>query len=397
MLLLVLGDALGHFLEHAGEGAERQALREARDEELLAIAHEVEGFVHARLHALGGPVGLVDGITVKTAHERDLPAVLVDELRQVVGLEQAALPDVDAHVDLDRLLARFSRDDAAPGDLGVAVDLGTTTVAAYLIDLCAGRLLAHGGEANPQASFGADVISRIQACREGKLAELQRAAAGCVRDRAAALCVRAGADAARITRWAVAGNTVMQHILCGTSPESIGAYPFTPQLLFGDARAVPGLGARVAFCPCVSGYVGGDITAGFLACGIDELTTSGAGAGHREGASRTVLFADLGTNGEMAIAAGGELVCCATATGPDFEGANISCGMRARAGAASACRFEGGAFAVEVIGAGAPVGVCGSGLIDAPAACLKAGVVDETGRVLLPDELPPERAPRGAA
>ena len=298
----------------------------------------------------------------------------------------------DGAPDLDRLLARFTRDDAAPGDLGVAVDLGTTTVAAYLIDLRAGRLLAHGGEANPQASFGADVISRIQACREGKLAELQRAAAGCVRDLAAALCARASADAARITRWAVAGNTVMQHILCGASPESIGAYPFTPQLLFGDTRAVPGLGARVAFCPCVSGYVGGDITAGLLACGIDELTTPGAGAGRREDASRTVLFADLGTNGEMAIAAGGELVCCATATGPAFEGANISCGMQARAGAVSACRFEDGAFAVEVIGGGVPAGVCGSGLIDALAACLKAGVVDETGRVLLPDELPPERA-----
>ncbi|HIS40731.1 MAG TPA: DUF4445 domain-containing protein [Candidatus Aphodovivens avistercoris] len=288
------------------------------------------------------------------------------------------------------MLGRFARDEARPGELGMAVDLGTTTIAGYLFDLETGALLARGGQANPQAPFGADVISRIRACGSGQLGALQQVAAGCIRDLGARLAARAGVDSARIGRWAVAGNTVMQHILCGLSPESIGAYPFAPQTLFGDARAVEGLDECVELCPCVSGYVGGDITAGILAAGIDaDVALDGAAPA---GGARTVLFADLGTNGEMALASGGELLCCATATGPAFEGANISQGMQAREGAISACRFEDGAFSIEVVGGAAPVGICGSGLIDALAACLEAGLVDETGRLLPPDELPAERA-----
>lgn len=330
-------------------------------------------------------------------------------------------------------LERFDRDAAARGELGIAIDLGTTTVAAYLFDRGTGRLLARGGAPNPQASFGADVISRIHACSNGSLDDLQRAAAGCLRALADDLCAQAGVDPAAIGRWAIAGNTVMEHLLCGLSPASIGAYPFAPQSLFGDERAVPGLDGEAYLCPCVSGYVGGDIAAGVVACGLDELVAGVAGAGAGDDAAppvadalaapgdpasatapafgdpasapgnaasadapappaRRVLFADLGTNGEMALVADGRLHCCATATGPAFEGANISQGMQASDGAIDACRFSDGAFSVTTVGGADPVGICGSGLIDALAACLEAGLVDETGRLLAPDELPAERA-----
>lgn len=320
-----------------------------------------------------------EGLAVRIPHAGD-------PLRVEDGASLASLP------------ARFALDAAEPGQLGVAVDLGTTTVAACLHDLSTGRVLARAGRANPQASFGADVISRIHACSQGELAQLQAAAAACLSDLAGELCGTAHADASRISRWAVAGNTVMQHILCGLSPESIGAYPFEPLSLFGEDAPIPSLSDRAYLCPCVSGYVGGDITAGIVACGLDELVGGRAGASDDRAASaaaprgRNVLFADLGTNGEMALVADGELLCCATATGPAFEGANISQGMQAKAGAIDSCRFEGGAFAVTAIDGAPPAGICGSGLIDALAACLEAGIVDETGRLLPPDELPADRA-----
>ena len=298
---------------------------------------------------------------------------------------------------------RFACDEARPGQLGVAVDLGTTTIAAYLHDLSTGEVLARAGRANPQASFGADVISRIHACSQGELDRLQSAAASCLAELAEALCRDAGADASRIARWAVAGNTVMQHILCGLSPESIGVYPFSPLSLFGERLPIPQVCDSAYLCPCMSGYVGGDIAAGIVACGLDELvrdpdaapSASGgpAASGGAPRPGRNVLFADLGTNGEMALVADGELLCCATATGPAFEGANISQGMQAKTGAIDSCRFEDGAFSVTAIGNAMPAGICGSGLIDALAACLQAGIVDETGRLLPPDELPADRAP----
>lgn len=275
----------------------------------------------------------------------------------------------------DGIARRFAPDPASPGDIGIAVDLGTTTVACYAVDLETGEVVASGGETNPQAAYGADVISRIQACSEGRLDELQSRAASCIGRLARDLCAQAQADPARIMRWSIAGNTVMEHIACGISPEGIGVFPFTPQTLFGDVRSVPGAADAAYLAPCVSGYVGGDIVAGVVACGMDEATGN-------------VLFADLGTNGEMALRANGELLCCATATGPAFEGANIAWGMPARDGAIAACRFEDGALRTEVIGGGAPAGICGSGLIDALAACLDAGLVDETGRMAAPDEAP---------
>ena len=158
----------------------------------------------------------------------------------------------------------------------------------------------------------------------------------------------------------------------GLPPDTIGVNPFTPLSLFGDVREVDGL-APCYFARCIAGYVGGDITAGMLACGIDE--------------GGTRLFLDLGTNGEMALAAGGRIKCCATAAGPVFEGANIRFGMPASPGAISKVAYEDGEIVAKVVGDVAPIGICGTGIVDAVALLVRLGVVDDTGYLLGSDEL----------
>jgi uncharacterized 2Fe-2S/4Fe-4S cluster protein (DUF4445 family) len=263
--------------------------------------------------------------------------------------------------------------------LGAAVDVGTTTIAAGLYDLHSGACLCRAGAPNCQRVYGADVLSRIRACGEEGLDALVVPLRRQIGDLVADCCRRAGARPEQITRFAVAGNTVMEHFVAGLSPASIGEAPFAPLSLFG--REVPaarlGLasapGASVYLAPAVSGYVGGDVTAGLLAAG---------GAGD-------YLYLDLGTNGEIALQARGRLLCCAAAAGPAFEGAGISMGMAGMTGAVDHVSLApGGGLACTVIGGGAPAGVCGSGLVDAAAVLLGLGVVDGTGRMLPPDELP---------
>ncbi len=252
--------------------------------------------------------------------------------------------------------------------LGLSVDIGTTTVAAYLYDLSMGHCLGTACGMNAQRSFGDDVISRIHHCAQSGGLEALTAA---IRNQILELIHELTPEPERITCVSIAGNTVMEHIFAGLSPESIGVAPFTPLDLFGrefDAAAfLPGLapGAVLYLAPCVAGYVGGDITAG--------LMSSGAWL-----SNETVLFLDIGTNGEMALGNGAEFLCCATAAGPAFEGAGIECGSPARDGAIDAVASD---LSYTTIGGGAPASICGSGLIDAVAALLKNELVDETGRL----------------
>lgn len=264
----------------------------------------------------------------------------------------------------------FSPDAGAVG-YGMAVDVGTTTLVAHLHDLASGERLATADKPNPQIVFGSDVVSRIFASMNGKLGLMADAIRDALVEMRGALCAQAGIDVGDVVATSIAGNTVMQHIVAGLAPDSIGTSPFAPQSLFGDVRDVPGLG-QCRFARCVAGYVGGDITAGMTVRRFDE--------------GGTRLFVDLGTNGEMALAHGGRTLCCATAAGPVFEGAGITFGMPASPGAISQVSLEGGALRVQVIGGGDPIGVCGTGLVDAVALMVDAGIVDETGLLLGPGE-----------
>lgn len=266
---------------------------------------------------------------------------------------------------------RFPLDNDAQG-YGMAVDIGTTTVVAHLHDMATGERLASVGRSNPQIAFGSDVISRISASVDGKLDMMMGIIQDAMREMKAKLCKIARINPEDVVAVSIAGNTVMEHIAIGLPPDTIGVNPFTPLSLFGDVRDIDGLGPCY-FARCIAGYVGGDITAGMLACGIGE--------------GGTRLFLDLGTNGEMALSVGERIVCCATAAGPVFEGANIHFGMPASPGAISGVTFEDGKVRTNVIGDVAPIGVCGTGVIDAVALMVRLGVVDETGYLLGADEL----------
>ncbi|MBQ9979904.1 MAG: DUF4445 domain-containing protein [Oscillospiraceae bacterium] len=251
--------------------------------------------------------------------------------------------------------------------LGLAVDIGTTTVAAYVYDLAEGRCVGKASAMNAQRSYGANVISRIQyASDPAGLEELSRVIRNQITELTRSMC-----DPADIKYISIAANTVMEHIFAGLSPEGIGKAPFKPLSLFGDeypaADFLSGFhpDCVLYLAPAVSGYVGGDITAGILSSGAYK-------------SEKTVLFIDIGTNGEMALGDKNGFVSCATAAGPAFEGAEIDCGAPAGDGAINAVNAD---LTCTVLGQTEAETICGSGIIDAVAALLKNGIVDETGRM----------------
>lgn len=267
--------------------------------------------------------------------------------------------------------------DAPEPGFGIACDIGTTTVVCHLVDLESGRVAATAGEGNAQRPYGGDVIARIKASADGLRPALTAAVRGQLSRLIEALCAHEGVSLSQVKRMTVAANTTMCHLLAGLPPDGLGAAPFTPVSLFGDWHSARALDlpfeGEVYLSPAVSGYVGGDITADLLCAGAD-----------REDAP--VLLIDVGTNGEMALGCGGRFVCCSTAAGPAFEGAQIRFGMTAAEGAVSAVTLEDGKVACTVLGGGEARGICGSGLIDAVAVMLRLGAVDETGRILDPEE-----------
>ena len=260
-----------------------------------------------------------------------------------------------------------------------ALDIGTTTLAARIIDRATGETLASASAWNAQAPYGADVISRIKySSKPGGLEKLTAAVRRQAGELISIACGDANVAHEDIAEMICAGNTTMEHIFAGVSPEGIGRAPYEPATLFTDGGAVRSEtfpNARIRLAPCVSGYVGGDTVAALYATGMAE----------KDGVR---LLMDIGTNGELVLGGREGLVCCSVACGPAFEGAEISCGMRAVQGAISAVRFAQGEFWYVVIGGGRPKGVCGTGIVDALAEMLRSGVLDGTGRIREPDELP---------
>lgn len=249
--------------------------------------------------------------------------------------------------------------------LGAALDVGTTTLAACLIDLESGKTLARCSALNPQGAYGADVLSRIAACADGKLEAMHRL----ILEEADRMLAKllSGRSEAEVRRMTVSGNTTMLHLFCGVDPSPIGRAPYTP-VFTGMQRlngADFGVRAReILVLPSASGYIGSDITGGVLASGMGK---------------RTEVLLDIGTNGEMVLAAGGRLLCTSTAAGPAFEGACIECGMGGVAGAVDRVTWDGRELSFTTIEGAPPAGICGSGLIDLTAVLVETGLVDESG------------------
>ena len=264
--------------------------------------------------------------------------------------------------------------------LGVAVDIGTTTVVAHLTDIVSGKRLATASGVNAQRQFGADVISRIQYCADNGHIRLTQVIREQLETLIGHACKISGERLAEIGYISIAANTIIQHLCAGYSPVSMGVVPFKMVSAFGEEHpAWEGLaiakGAKVYYTTAISAYVGGDITAGLFAAGLEE--TEGP-----------VVFVDIGTNGELVLKLGDTYYCAATAAGPAFEGAEITMGMAAVSGAINQVSWEDGSgLKVSVLGDKPPSGICGSGLIDCLAVLLDTGAVDESGRLLDSDEI----------
>ncbi len=266
--------------------------------------------------------------------------------------------------------------DARPC-FGLGVDIGTTTVVAYLVDLETGGVPDRRSALNAQRDFGADVISRIAATmeRDGGLEDLRSRIAAQLSGMAASLLDAAGASPEDLLCVAIAGNTTMLHLLGGIPPAAIASAPFTPAFTSRQSLGARDLGldlpaSCVAFLlPGISAYVGADIVSGIAALGMAE----------RDECS---LLLDIGTNGELALGGSCGILCCATAAGPAFEGAGLSMGMGGVAGAIDSVWIDGGHFAHSTIGGLPARGLCGSGVLDALAACLESGLVEDTGRIV---------------
>ena len=272
----------------------------------------------------------------------------------------------------------------------IAIDIGTTTIAFQLLSL-SGQVLQTVTAINSQRKYGADVISRIQASVDGKKAELQNNIRKDLQQGITALLESGGKDFSLIKKISIACNTTMSHLLMGYDCESLGLYPFTPvniDFIRGSTEEIMGFvsNAEVVILPGISTYVGGDIVSGLYACGFhdtDEIS----------------LLVDLGTNGEMAVGNRERLLVASTAAGPAFEGGNLTWGKGSVAGAICSVRIEEGKIGtdlaqegplgiclpdgrqvyIETIKGKAPVGICGTGVVEAISEMLREGIIDEMG------------------
>lgn len=309
--------------------------------------------------------------------------VPLEALRRIPSLLRSTTPGLTVALFNGSLLAVEPGDTRAEA-YGMAFDIGTTTVVGYLVDLRSGTVAATVSGLNPQAAFGGDLMSRIAFAQEGpaNVRRLHTRIIQLLNGQIDEACERAGVARDRIYKVVVVGNTVMHHLFLGIDPTHVGQAPYAPSIRRSVNVAASDVGLRlhpptpVFLLPIVAGFVGADATGMVLSTRIYE--------------SREPRIAvDIGTNGEMVITSRGGLVACSAPAGPALEGAQLSCGMRAARGAIDQVRMDRDVHH-HVIGSGAPVGVCGSGILDAIAGLLDAGILDASGR-LHPD--PPAALP----
>ena len=264
--------------------------------------------------------------------------------------------------------------------LGIAIDLGTTTLAAQLVDLQTGHILAVSTALNSQARHGADLMTRVGYALQGGAEELGRL----IRDQLGKLLQQLQAQSPShqpVTHVVIVGNTVMHHLFCGLSVAPLAGHPFKPSSLarvhFQPAQLCWPLppSAHIEFLPSLAAFVGSDVLAGIVATGLHE-------------SRELVALLDLGTNGEVVVGNRERILCASTAAGPAFEGARIAMGMRAATGAICAVEIQSGVLNCRVIGGGEARGLCGSGLVDAVAAGLELKCIEFGGRMTVSPSMP---------
>lgn len=309
------------------------------------------------------------------------PYTHVSVLRKLPQVLRQSEFKVTAAYDGSRILDVEMGDNSRKA-YGVAIDIGTTTVVCYLMDLTTGQQVDILSGLNAQRPYGGDVISRIQHAMEGSdgLNRLREAIVNQISDLINELARKNDISIDHIYNITIAGNTIMGHLLLGIDPKHIAAAPFTPGTTQAEVYDAHDLGlklgtaSRIFLLPHISGYVGADVVAGILASGMDK-------------SKDLSLIIDIGTNGEIVLGNRDKIVCCSTAAGPAFEGANIRHGMGGVSGAINNIMLDNGDLKYTTIDNKPPLGICGSGIVDALAVLLDAGIVDETGRLLDRDEI----------
>ncbi len=267
---------------------------------------------------------------------------------------------------------------------GIAFDIGTTTIAGYLLHLSSGKELAVEACGNPQSRYGDDVITRIDFSQKNPrgIQKLQQELIAALNQLISTLTNKAGVDDQKIYLAVLVGNTCMHHFLWSLPTEKLAISPYVPVMIdsiWKESRDLPRLAlrshARIYTAPNISAYVGGDIIADM----IDISVWRKAG---------TTLMVDLGTNGEIILAVEGKIWTCSAAAGPAFEGARISSGMRATLGAIDQVKIKKQRLSYHVIGQAKAIGLCGSGIIELIAELLKIQIMQPNGRLLKQEECP---------
>lgn len=278
--------------------------------------------------------------------------------------------------DTESVLVKVQSGDMTSRHFALVFDIGTTTIVGELIDLNTGEILAHESDYNAQISYGDDVISRIVvALKPEGLAKMKSLVVSTVNSMIMPLAKTAGVDVSEISSVMVAGNTIMMHLLYGMNPKYIREEPYVPTATsFPTVNAAEiGLaldsGVKFRSVPSIASYVGGDIVAGIVGSGFFQ-------------SEQLTLFLDIGTNGELALGNQDWLVACSCSAGPAFEGGGLKHGMRAAGGAIEQVRINRETLepSILTIGQSKPLGICGSGLIDAVAELFLAGGIDERGK-----------------
>ncbi len=266
---------------------------------------------------------------------------------------------------------------------GVAIDIGTTTVVAALIDMNTGEELATASRINPQKKFGLDVLTRITyelEHPEGSKEELQKIIVEAINEMVEELCSGGKVRKESIYEISIAANCTMMHFLLGIDATSIGKSPYAPVFTKAKNISASDIGIEVAkrarvYClPSVSSYIGADIVAGAYVCELHK-------------AEENILFIDIGTNGEIVLSKGGRLLSCSCAAGPALEGMNISSGMRAAEGAVEDIVITENGIDLKVIGDEDPIGICGSGILAAVKELLRTGIVKNNGAFIKKEQL----------
>lgn len=344
------------------------------------FSHGVEFPCGGRGRCKGCRIRVIAGsLPVTPAQEQMLSA---EELSAGWRLACQCAATSDLTIELAQWEAAILADDStfpfSPREgYGIAVDVGTTTIVAQLLDCTRGVVLAVRSALNQQARFGADIMSRIgYAVVDHGHSTLVRTLRKQIETMIGELLEAASVPADQVMEVVLVGNTVMHHLFCDRDLEPLSQYPFISGAL-GEGRFTPDTlgwklpgGIVVRFLPCIAGFVGSDVLAGIFATRLHEHETVN-------------VLVDLGTNGEIVIGNRGRLITTSTAAGPAFEGARISMGMRAVTGAISEVHRDGKGLVCHVLGNVRPRGICGSGIVDAAAALLDIGTLKANGR--LPD------------